>query len=224
MLTVIILPSLFFSLHLQVCSGQRVFRCRPRAETGRAGPVWGGSFRSGQVLGGGQAARRLQEALHQRPLKGRLPRQEAQEGVSPAVHRVHVGQLRVCERTGRKSAPCRRSTGVLIYSSLYQERSVRMLVFCECERGWMMSNMLFFFPLVFSHFCLLCSIPKIKHFCCRVKYDTLHLTQVELNWKLLHVCDHLKTSFCTCQSDVGGDIWWYSGPLKCVDLSYCIFF
>lgn len=71
-----------FLFHWQVCSGQRVLGYRPRARARRAGPVWGGSLRAGQVLGGGQAARRLQKAVHQQPLQGRLPRQEAQEGVS----------------------------------------------------------------------------------------------------------------------------------------------
>lgn len=85
-----------FPVHHQVCSRQRILRCRSRAEAGRSSSVWGGSLRSGQVLGGGQAARRLQEALHQQPLKRRLPWQETQEGVSATRHRVHVGQLLAC--------------------------------------------------------------------------------------------------------------------------------
>lgn len=94
--TIMIFFSSSFPVHYQVCSRQGILRCRSRAEAGRSSSVWGGSLRSGQVLGGGQAARRLQEALHQQPLKRRLPWQETQEGVSATRHRVHVGQLLAC--------------------------------------------------------------------------------------------------------------------------------
>ena len=75
----------------QVRARQGVHRGGPRAAARGPGAVRGGSLRSGQVLGGRQAPRRLQEAVHQRPLQGRLPRQETPEGVSSRGGHVSPG-------------------------------------------------------------------------------------------------------------------------------------
>lgn len=208
------------SFHTQVCSKQRVPRCRTWAEAGRPGPVWGGSLRSGQVLGGGQAARRFQEAVHQQPLKGRIPRQETQEGVRATSNRVRVGQLLACSRTGRWSS--QRLRGVLMYSSLYQEWSVRF--FFQCERRRNIS----FSPL-FPTFVVYSSLFRIRWaFSVRLnmtRVNTLHIAQVELNWCVcVRPASSSERVSVQCSKCHFRCARWCFGPWKCVDFSFTLWF